>query len=195
MADNDSPVVADDGDDDEVPVAPLEWSQDDQKLRDDQLNFYKGDVDRLNTVLRAFLKHAKAKTALLCSTGGHTITVEGPKGELDTDTIAALVSGAFAATRKLFDVFGEKNFTLTVQKGEHESVYLGLVGGRCLLTVLFDENTTQGAVQLFATKATKKLEQIFEQIEKGEGAGPGEDEQIDDDFAAGAENALDDLFG
>ena len=54
--------------------------------------------------------------------------------------------------------FNEDGFALTVQKGKKESIYIGIVGGRSLLTINFDDTTTQGAVQLYAAETTKKLE-------------------------------------
>jgi predicted regulator of Ras-like GTPase activity (Roadblock/LC7/MglB family) len=179
---------------DDIPAAkPL--SKDDQFLRDQQLQFYTGDIKKLNGVLDAFLKKSNAKVALLITKGGHTITKVGMSDNLDLDTIAALVSGAFAATKKLFEVFKEKDFTLTVQKGKRDSVYIGLVGGRALLTINFDDTTTQGAIQLYAAETTKKLDEIFAAIARGEGAKPGEDEKIDDDFGRKSGGALDNVFG
>ena len=177
-----------------IPAARA-LSKDDQALRDQQLQFYTGDVKRLNAVLDAFLKKSNAKCAFLITTGGHTVTKVGQVKNLDTDTIAALTSGAFAATKKLFEVFNEKDFALTVQKGKKESVYIGIVGGRCLFTVDFDDTTTQGAVQLYAAETTKKLEEIFAAIARGEGAAPGADESISDSFGSESGGALDNVFG
>ena len=179
---------------DDIPSArPL--SKDDKALRDQQLQFYTGDIKKLNGVLDAFLKRSNAKVAMLITQGGHMVTKVGITDKLDTETIAALVSGAFAATKKLFEVFKEKDFSMTVQKGKHESVYIGFVGGRSLLTILFDETTTQGAVQLYAAETTKKLEEIYDAIARGEGAKPGDDEKIADDFGSASGGALDNVFG
>ena len=188
------PDRPDDRTQDFIPSAkPL--GKEDQALRDAQLHFYAGDVQRLNALLDAFLKKSNAKMAMLITLGGIPVTKTGAAEKLDTDTVGALVSGAFAATKKLFEVFKEKDFTLTVQKGKHESVYIGLVGGRALLTVLFDDTTTQGAVQLYATEASKKLDEVFDAIARGEGSGPGEGEKIDDSFHKESGGALDSVFG
>lgn len=182
-------------DDDDIPAAkPL--SRDDQALRDQQLSFFRKDVERLNAVMKSFLKASKARCALLITTGGHVITKEGVADTLDTDTVAALVSGAFAATRKLFEVFGEEHFAMTVQKGKHESVFLGLVGeNKALFTVLFDQSTNQGTVQLYSNKAMEKLAAIFDAISRGEGGGAEADEILEEDFGDSAGGALDDVFG
>ncbi|MCK6481338.1 MAG: roadblock/LC7 domain-containing protein [Planctomycetaceae bacterium] len=180
---------------DEIPAArPI--GKDDQALRDAALSFvHSGDVKKFNGILEAFLKKSNAKCALLIHTGGHIITKVGLVDRLDTDTVGALVSGAFAATKKLFEVFKEKDFALTVQKGKKESVYIGLAGKKTLLTVLFDDTTTQGAIQLYATETTKKLEEYFAAMERGEGAKPGEDDKISDTFGAQSGGALDNVFG
>ena len=69
------------------------------------------------------------------------------------------------------------------------------VSQKTLLTVLFDDSTTQGAIQLYATETTKKLLEIFDQIARGEGAKAGEDEKIADDFGSASGGALDNVFG
>jgi predicted regulator of Ras-like GTPase activity (Roadblock/LC7/MglB family) len=176
------------------PPAP-KWGKDDQSLRDAQLSFFKGDVSRLDAVLKALLKSSEAKCAFLITTGGHMVTSQGDTAKLDTDTIAALVSGAFAATKKLFEVFNEPHFAMTVQKGKHESFYIGMVGPKTMITVLFDEKTNQGKVQLYATEATKRLEVIYTDIAEGRGAKPGEDEKLADDFGKSAGGALDNILG
>lgn len=180
--------------DDDVPAArPM--SMDDKALRDKQLQFYSGDVKKLNALLDAFLKKSNAKVAMLITQGGHMITKVGLSDKMDTDTVAALVSGAFAATKLLFRSFNEDGFALTVQKGKKESIYIGIVGGRSLLTINFDDTTTQGAVQLYAAETTKKLEELYAAIDRGEGAAPGEDEKMDDNFGASASGNLDNVFG
>ncbi len=179
---------------DEIPAArPL--GKDDQSLRDAALSYVNsGDVRKFNVILEAFLKKSNAKAALLIHTGGHIVTKVGMVDKLDTDTVGALVSGAFAATKKLFEVFKEKDFALTVQKGKKESLYIGLAGPKTLLTVLFDDTTTQGAIQLYATETTKKIEDYFAAIERGEGSGAGDD-KIDDNFGSASGGALDNVFG
>ena len=170
--------------------------KDDAALREAALSFVNsGDVKKLNVILEAFLKKSNAKCALLIHTGGHIVTKVGLVEKLDTDTVGALVSGAFAATKKLFEVFKEKDFALTVQKGKKESVYIGLAGKKTLLTVLFDDTTTQGAIQLYATDTTKKIEDYFAAIERGEGAAAGEDDKISDNFGEASGGALDNVFG
>ena len=179
---------------DDIPAAkPL--SKDDQFLRDQQLQFYTGDIKKLNAVLEAFLKKSNAKCALLVTQGGHVVTKVGLTEKLDTDTIGALVGGAFAATKKLFEVFKEKDFACTIQKGKKESVYIGMVSQKTLFTILFDDTTTQGAIQLYATDTTKKLLEIFDAVTRGEGAKAGDDEKIADDFGKQSGGALDNVFG
>jgi predicted regulator of Ras-like GTPase activity (Roadblock/LC7/MglB family) len=179
---------------DDIPAArPM--SKDDKQIRDAQLQFYAGDVKKLNALLDAFLKKSNAKVAMLITQGGHMVTKVGLTDKMDSDTVAALVSGAFAATKLLFRSFNENDFALTVQKGKKEAIYIGIVGGRSLLTINFDDTTTQGAVQLYAAETTKKLEELYAAIDRGEGSGPGADEKIDDNFGANAGGALDNAFG
>jgi predicted regulator of Ras-like GTPase activity (Roadblock/LC7/MglB family) len=179
---------------DEIPVA-RQLSKDDQALRDQALQLYTGDVKKFNQVLEAFIKKSNAKAAFLIHTGGHVNAKAGMTEKLDMDTIGALVSGAFAATKMLFRVFKEEDFALTVQKGKKESIYIGLAGPKFLLTVLFDDSTTQGAIQLYAAETTKKLEEIFAAIIRGDGAKAGADEKISDSFGKESGGALDNVFG
>jgi len=181
------------GEDDAIPVAKS-LGKEDQALKDAQVAFFRKDVERLNAVLKNFIKISNAKAAFLITQGGVIVTKEGQVRGLDTDTVGALVSGAFAATKKLFEVFKEYDFNLTVQKGKHISLYIGFIPPKSLFTVAYDDTTNQGTIQLYAQETTKKLEAIFEGIARG-GGDRSPDEQIGEDFTKGAGGALDSVFG
>ncbi|HEX5135562.1 MAG TPA: roadblock/LC7 domain-containing protein, partial [Planctomycetota bacterium] len=122
----------------------------------------------------------------------HLITQEGSTERADTDTIAALVAGCFAATREMARILGEEEFTALFHQGRKDNLQLSLVGRRTILGVLFDDTTTIGMVRLYAAETARKLTSLFKKL-GGRPAAP--DEEIGEGFTKAAANTLDDVFG
>jgi len=163
----------------------------DAELRESRLVFYKEDVQQIDATLRDFLSRSKSKAAFLVDKDGHLITQEGSTERTDTDTIAALVAGCFAATREMARILGEEEFTALFHQGRRDNLQLSLVGKRTILGVLFDDTTTIGMVRLYAAETARKLTSLFKKI----GSRKAADEQIDEGFSAAAANTLDSVFG
>jgi predicted regulator of Ras-like GTPase activity (Roadblock/LC7/MglB family) len=164
----------------------------DAELRESRLVFYKEDVQQIDSTLRDFLSRSKSKAAMLVDKDGHLITQEGSTERADTDTIAALVAGCFAATREMARILGEEEFTALFHQGRKDNLQLSLVGRRTILGVLFDDTTTIGMVRLYAAETARKLTSLFKKL-GGRTAPP--DEEIGEGFTKAAANTLDDVFG
>ena len=169
------------------PLQPLS----DAELRESRLVFYKEDVQQIDSTLRDFLSRSKSKAAMLVDKDGHLITQEGSTERADTDTIAALVAGCFAATREMARILGEEEFTALFHQGRKDNLQLSLVGKRTILGVLFDDTTTIGMVRLYAAETARKLTSLFKKL--GGRAAP--DEEIGEGFTKEAANTLDSVFG
>jgi len=163
----------------------------DSELRESRLVFYKEDIQQIDSTLRDFLSRSKSKAAFLVDKDGHLITQEGSTERTDTDTIAALVAGCFAATREMARILGEEEFTALFHQGRRDNLQLSLVGKRTILGVLFDDSTTIGMVRLYAAETARKLTSLFKKI----GSRKSHDEEIDEGFSQAAANTLDDVFG
>jgi predicted regulator of Ras-like GTPase activity (Roadblock/LC7/MglB family) len=166
----------------------------DAELRESRLVFYKEDIQQIDSTLRDFLSRSKSKAAMLVDKDGHLITQEGSTERSDTDTIAALVAGCFAATREMARILGEEEFTALFHQGRKDNLQLSLVGKRTILGVLFDDTTTIGMVRLYAAETARKLTSLFKKIGVRT-ASPAPDEEIGEGFSQAAANTLDDVFG
>ena len=169
---------------------------DNRYLRENRLVFYREDIRNINRILREFLKLSNAKCALMVDKEGHMITKQGVTRSFDMDTISALVAGSFAATKEMARLLGEDEFSVLFHQGKTDSIQLSLVGDRTLLTVVFDDTTTVGMVRVYSQETSSRLAQVFAEHEKKQAESnrdPSDD--LEDGYADGAKDKLDDLFG
>jgi predicted regulator of Ras-like GTPase activity (Roadblock/LC7/MglB family) len=162
----------------------------DLAIRDTRLVFYKDLIDQIDRVLLEFLRKTGARSAFLVDKDGHLITRTGAEGGFDADTISALVAGAFAATKEMAKLLGEREFSALFHQGAHDNIQLSLVADRAILTILFDDSTTLGMVRLYVSEAVKRLTDLFDRaratIQNGE--------DIDPEYGKSAQAALDKFF-
>lgn len=164
----------------------------DAALRQGRMVYYEEHMVQVDRVLAEFLRRSGARSAYLIDKDGHLITKAGEAGDFHPDTISALVAGAFAATKEMARLLGEREFSALFHQGERDNIQLSLVGDRAILTVLFDDSTTLGMVRLYVSDAVSRLAVIFERIAaqpRREGAA-----QIDPSYNDSVQRTLDDLF-
>jgi predicted regulator of Ras-like GTPase activity (Roadblock/LC7/MglB family) len=161
-------------------------------MREARLMFYSDDVERMNRILRDFVKLSGAKTNILIDKEGHPITQVGQAPSVDIDTLSALVAAAFMATREMARILGEEEFSILSHQGQNDHIQLTLVADRCILTTLFDESTNLGMVRLYSKEAGMKLKLVFDEMAARTDHAP---EDLDMGSAEDAQNALDDVFG
>ena len=118
------------------------------------------------------------------------VTKAGSTGDIDLQSVSALVAGAYAATREMARLLGEDEFSVLFHQGKKDSIQLTLVGERTILATVFDERTTIGMVRLYAKEASEKLDSIFHEIFTR----PPRDEGLGEDFGQSAKGALDFFF-
>ena len=163
-----------------------------EKMRHARLVFYEEDLEGINKIFESFLDRSQSKCVLLIDKEGHLVCKKGFTKSFNTDTIAALVAGSFAATREVAKQLGETEFSVLFHQGKNENIHIGLVAERALVVVIFDDRTTLGMVRLYAEELTEKLgELLIKLMEKN----AGKDVGVSKDFKDAAEKALDDFFG
>jgi len=161
-------------------------------IRQDRLTFYKGDMSRIDEVIKELLVNARAQSAMLVDKDGHMITKHGAADGSDPETVSALVAGSFAATRQVAGMLGEDEFSAIFHQGKRGSIQISIVGERAILAVVFNDDTTVGMVRLYADQAVKRLVAIFDSPHSvGDGEGPS---QIDEGFHEDAHGKIDDMF-
>ncbi len=137
------------------------------------------------------MKLSDSKCNILVDKEGHVVTKAGQTGDIDLQSVAALVAGSYAATREMARLLGEEEFSVLFHQGKRDSIQLTLIGERTLLATVFDERTTVGMVRLYAKEATEKLCTIFEEI-LSRPARPLEG--LSEDYGKSAKGALDFFF-
>lgn len=163
-----------------------------EQMRQARLVFYEQDIVEIDKILADFLDRAQAKCALLIDKEGHLVTKKGFTKSFNTDSIAALVAGSFAATKQVAQLLGETEFSVIFHQGKNENIHIGLVADRALVVIIFDDRTTLGMVRLYAEELTQKLtDALLQSIERNK----GKSNEVSQEFTKGAEQALDDFFG
>ncbi len=162
----------------------------DERLRDSRLVFYKEDIDKIDKMLEEMLRLSKAKCALLIDKDGHLVTKQGGSSSYDTDTIAALVAGSFAATKEMARILGEEEFSVLFHQGKKDNIHLTLVGNRTLLAIIFDDKTTVGMVRLYSNEVTKKMVAVFTDATKKNREIP----KVAEGYTDAARNKVDEFF-
>jgi len=120
------------------------------------------DIQRLDDVLRGFLDHTDATTALIVDKGGFLITHQGDARQFDLTTISALASGAYMANQTIANLIHETNFDSVYQAGAQYSMFVTNVDEECLLLVVFKAQVGVGVVKYYVN-ATR--EQIARQLQ------------------------------
>lgn len=161
-------------------------------MSEDALIIYEEEITKIDALLTRMLKGAEAKCALLVDKDGHLITRQGFTHSLDTTALAALLAGAFASTKEIARLVGEPEFSVLFHQGKKDHIHMSIVGERSILVVIFDDRTTIGMVRLYAKETSQELTRIFEQIVSKSDS--GKKDGISGDFAAMANDRLDDIF-
>ena len=122
------------------------------------------EYEQINQDLEEFLNNSEARTALLCDRGGNIIVSSGDSISDSMDMISALVAGAFAATKELAILLGEKEFTNIFHQGTKTSIFISSVGEEVLLLALFSDETNAGLVKMYALTTCRKCNSMFKEI-------------------------------
>lgn len=158
-----------------------------EELRKNRMVFYEDDVANLNKVITSFLDTSKAECVLLIDVDGHMVTKQGFTKNLNTDSIAALVAGAFASTKELAKQLGEPEFSVMFHQGKNENMHISSIQGRALIVIIFDDRTTVGMIRAYAEELQKNLAVIFEAASHRKGG-------VSQEYADDAANKMDEFF-
>lgn len=157
------------------------------ELRKNRMVFYEEDVAALNKIINVFLDTSKAECVLLIDVDGHLVTKQGFTKNLNTDSIAALVAGAFASTKELAKQLGEPEFSVMFHQGKNENMHISSIQGRALIVIIFDDRTTIGMIRAYAEDLQKNMAIIFEAASKKGGG-------VSKEYADGAADKMDEFF-
>jgi len=117
---------------------------------------------RIKNVLERVRVECAARVVFLVDRDGQTIAFNGDIGDMDTTSFSSLAAGNVAATTSMAKLIGENVFPAVVHEGEHESIFISVIG-RSLLVVVFDERSTLGLVKLRAKRASHDIATILDE--------------------------------
>ena len=110
-------------------------------------------IRNINYLLTKLVNESSSKCAILVEKSGQMIAGQGDINNIDTMALAALSAGAFASTRAIARLIGEKEFKIMFQQGQRDSIFISLLGTEDILIVVFDSRTTAGLVKLKTEQA------------------------------------------
>lgn len=127
------------------------------------------DIQKMDEVLRDFIRSTDATAALVIDKGGFLITHQGETKDFDLTTIGALSSGAYLANQTIAGLVHETNFNSIYQQGEKSSLFVINVDEQSLMVVIFSAHV--GVVKFFASGTVQK---IAKQLKIAQERAPGQ---------------------
>ena len=103
-----------------------------------------------------------ARAVFLIDRDGQPISFHGDIGNMDTTSFASLAAGNVAATSSMAKLIGEDTFPSVVHEGEHESIYISIIG-RSLLVVVFDQRSTLSLVKIRSKRGSFEVAGILDE--------------------------------
>lgn len=117
---------------------------------------------KLKNVLARICVECAARAVFLIDRDGQPIAFHGDIGDMDTTSFASLAAGNVAATSSMAKLIGEDVFPSVVHEGEHESIYISIIG-RSLLVVVFDQRSTLSLVKIRSKRGSFEVAGILEE--------------------------------
>jgi predicted regulator of Ras-like GTPase activity (Roadblock/LC7/MglB family) len=151
-----------------------------------------GEIGNIARVLGRLILDTDASQVLLLDKSGQLITAQGQAGQRDIVALGALLAGAFASSRHVAEILGERDFRSILQQGVQESIFTSQVGEQWLLVVVFEKQAHIGLVKVLARKASEELERTLERVRVGGTA--AKEQVINVQFRNSVENTIDRLF-
>jgi predicted regulator of Ras-like GTPase activity (Roadblock/LC7/MglB family) len=118
----------------------------------------------LQTALTDLAVQSEARLAFLSDYGGNIVAQQSDADDGTIRTIAALGAGAFAATRELAALLGEKAFDSVQHRAAETGIYMHGVATHFLIAVVFSRETTAGLVKLYVEKTIDEIGPLLRQI-------------------------------
>ncbi|HJW33649.1 MAG TPA: roadblock/LC7 domain-containing protein [Holophagaceae bacterium] len=159
------------------------------------LVMFEEEYKLLQEIIGRLQKDAQAKVVFLVDKNGQQIAASGDLKSIDATSLASLTAGNVAATDGLAKLIGEKEFSLLFHEGEKDNLHISIVGKRGILVVLFDQNSSLALVRLRVKKASKELQDIFDQVETRAQTETGVGARFESPFSEITDEDIDKLFG
>ncbi len=123
-------------------------------------------VGSLRDVLVDLSLSTMAVFCMLIDAAGRVVATGGKAEEYDLEGVAALAAGDLATTRQLARMLNEPEFALLFQHEKQKNLFMTAVESDAILIVVFDVDTTFGALRLRIRRSISQLQQILHQARK-----------------------------
>src|SRR6266568_7776897 len=122
------------------------------------------ELQVITTVLSKLMTDTSATTVMLLDKSGQVVTSQGATSRQNATQLGALLAGAFASSRHVAELLGEKDFRTIFQQGVHENIYTTMVEEQWLLVIVFDKLTHIGLVKVLSKKASDEMGHTLERV-------------------------------
>lgn len=128
------------------------------------LILFEEEYQKIHDALSRLRRDANALSAVMIEKSGQSIAAVGDMSDIDPTALSSLAAGNVAATEGLAQLIGENQFCSLFHEGERQNIHITLVGGRTILLVIFNEDSSLGLVRLRVRKASTELASILETV-------------------------------
>ncbi|MBD3343723.1 MAG: hypothetical protein GF401_01520, partial [Chitinivibrionales bacterium] len=125
------------------------------------LILYQEDLEKLNNILIQFIKDSQVVCAFLTNKEGQLLTCQGSTKTIDTMSVAALITGSFAATVTIANLIGESQFSTMFHKGKSKHIHITVIDNDRYLASIFDNHSSLEKVNYYANRYGKKLREYL----------------------------------
>lgn len=115
---------------------------------------------QMENLLVGLLVKAEALAVFLCDRGGNILAQHSSQNYRQEDTIAALASGSFYATRVLAELLGESEFKQCVHQGSETSMYMQSMACDLMMLVVFGRDSNPGIVKLYSSEVCAEIDRM-----------------------------------
>ena len=159
------------------------------------LVMFEEEFEQLQEIIGRLQQDSASKVVFLVDKNGQQIAASGDMRSIDATSLASLTAGNVAATDGLAKLIGEKEFSLLFHEGEKDNLHISIVGKRGILVVIFDQNSSLALVRLRVKKASKELQEIFDQVEQRAQKESDAGSRFESPFSEITDEDIDRLFG
>jgi len=131
----------------------------------------------MSELLTGLLHKAEALAVFLCDRGGNILAQHCAQSYNQEDTIAALASGSFYATRVLAELLGESEFKQAIHQGAETSMYMQSMRCDLMILVVFGRDSNPGLVKLYCNEVCQAIDRMAGRtaiVDSGQGAAGGQ---------------------
>ncbi|MBD3421660.1 MAG: hypothetical protein GF398_16205 [Chitinivibrionales bacterium] len=128
------------------------------------LILYEEDINQLNAILYQFIQDAKLSCAFLTNKEGQLLTCYGETQSIDSESVAALITGSFSATVTIAHLIGESEFSSMFHRGKNRHIHISLVDQNRYLASIFGNDSSVEQVSYYASLHSESLRQYLVSI-------------------------------